>query len=176
MKKIIILFSAILIIFIVGKNVQAEESIIPDSAIRFRVIANSNTVYDQNIKIQIRNLVQNEILKYIKDSESIEKTRKIILEHKEELYNIIGNKLKELDYDKGFNISYGLNHFPEKKYKGVTYKEGDYESLVITLGDGNGDNFWCVLFPPLCLLESDEQVSEVEYKFFLQEIIDKIFK
>ena len=176
MKKIIILLSAILIIFIVSKNVQAEESIIPDSAIRFRVIANSNTVYDQNIKIQIRNLVQNEILKYIKDSESIEKTRKIILEHKEELYNIISNKLKDLNYDKGFNISYGFNHFPEKKYKGVTYKEGDYESLVITLGDGNGDNFWCVLFPPLCLLESDEQVSEVEYKFFLQEIIDKIFK
>ena len=53
MKKIIILLSAILIIFIVSKNVQAEESIIPDSAIRFRVIANSNTVYDQNIKIQI---------------------------------------------------------------------------------------------------------------------------
>ena len=176
MKKIIILVGAILTIFIISRNVHAEESIIPDSAIRFRVIANSNTIYDQNIKIQIRNLVQNEILKYIKDSDSIEKTRKIILEHKNELYDIINNKLKELNYDKKFDISYGFNHFPEKKYKGVIYKEGDYESLVITLGEGNGDNFWCVLFPPLCLLEAEDQASEVEYKFFIQEIIDKIFK
>jgi stage II sporulation protein R len=175
MKKFIILLLAVLVIFLVSKNALAEESIIPDSAIRFRVIANSNTVYDQNIKIQIRNLVQNELLSLIKDSNSIEKTRNIILEHKEELYNIINNKLKELDYDKGFKIDYGFNHFPDKKYKGVTYKEGDYESLVITLGDGSGDNFWCVLFPPLCMLEADDNIEEVEYKFFITELIDKFF-
>lgn len=175
MKKIVVLLISILVILFAFKNVQAEETIIPDSAIRFRVIANSNTIYDQNIKIQIRNLVQNELFKYIKDSNSIENTRNAILEHKEELYNIISNKLKELDYDKSFKIDYGYNHFPEKKYKGITYKEGDYESLVITLGDGNGDNFWCVLFPPLCLLETNEETSDVEYKFFIKEIIDKFF-
>ena len=61
---------------------------------------------------------------------------------------------------------------PEKEYKGVKYKEGYYESWVITLGEGEGNNWWCVLFPPLCLVEAEE-ADEVEYKFFIKELIDK---
>ena len=58
----------------------------------------------------------------------------------------------------------------------IKYKEGNYESLVVTLGDGSGDNFWCVLFPPLCLLEAEDTNNEVEYKFFVKELIDKYLK
>lgn len=165
-----------MLLFIFSNISKKTESIIPDSAIRFRVIANSNTAYDQNVKIQIRNLIQNKILELTKDTKSIEEVRNIILEHQEELYSIINNKLEELNYDKSFKLSYGNNYFPEKKYKGLIYKSGDYESLVITLGEGKGDNFWCVLFPPLCTLEVDESTSDVEYKFFIKEIIDRYFR
>ena len=176
MKKILLLLSIISFIYI-GLNYKEDDSIIPDEAIRFRVVANSNTVYDQNIKLQVRNTVQNEIFKYIKDSKSIDETRKILKEHQKELYDVTNNKLKELDYNKDFKIKYGFNHFPKNKYKGVTYKEGNYESLVITLGSGNGDNFWCVLFPPLCLLEADDNSSSnIEYKFFVKDLIDKYLK
>ena len=70
---------------------------------------------------------------------------------------------------------YGLNPFPAKSYKGVKYKAGEYESLVITLGEGKGDNWWCVLFPPLCMLEAEDQTqkSNLEYKSYIKEIIDK---
>ena len=71
--------------------------------------------------------------------------------------------LKNLGYDKDYKINYGYNYFPKKKYKSVTYKEGMYESLVITLGTGEGDNWWCVLFPPLCLVEADESTVAVSY-------------
>ena len=176
MKKILLLLSIISFIYI-GLNYKEDDNIIPDEAIRFRVVANSNTVYDQNIKLQVRNTVQNEIFKLIKDSKSIDETRKILKEHQKELYDVTNNKLKELDYNKDFKIKYGFNHFPKKKYKGVTYKEGNYESLVITLGSGNGDNFWCVLFPPLCLLEADDNSSSnIEYKFFVKDLIDKYLK
>lgn len=176
MKKILLVLSIISFLYI-GFNFKEEESVIPDEAIRFRVIANSNTVYDQNIKIQVRNTIQNEIFSLIKDSKSIEDTRKTLSEHQKELYNITRNKLKELNYNKSFDLKYGYNHFPKKKYRGITYKEGNYESLVITLGEGKGDNFWCVLFPPLCLLESDESsTSDVEYKFFVKDLIDKYIK
>lgn len=175
MKKIILIIALISFIYI-SINLKEEESIIPDEAIRFRVIANSNTVYDQNVKIQVRNTVQNEIFKLIKDSNSIDNTRRILSEHKKELYEVTNNKLKELNYDKDFKINFGINHFPKKKYKGLVYKEGNYESLVITLGSGEGDNFWCVLFPPLCLLEAEDNTSEVEYKFFIKDIIDKYLK
>ncbi len=177
MKKFLILFMSIISILYIGKYYNAEENIIPDEAIRFRVIANSNTVYDQNIKIQIRNVIQNEILSLTKDNKTIEETRNTIIEHKEELSNIVSNKIKELNYDKDYKINYGYNYFPKKKYKGITYKAGNYESLVITLGEGNGDNFWCVLFPPLCLIEADEtDTTETEYKFFVKELIDKYLK
>ena len=53
------------------------------------------------------------------------------------------------------------------------YEEGDYESVVITLGNGEGSNFWCVLFPPLCLLDENDTTEDVDYKFFVKELIDK---
>ena len=176
MRKIIVLLISFVLLFSVSYLNKEKESIIPDSAIRFRVIGNSNTAYDQNIKIQIRNLIQNKILELTKDTKSIEEVRNILLEHKQELYELTREKLDSLGYDKSFSLNYGENYFPEKKYKGLTYKSGEYESLVITLGDGKGDNFWCVLFPPLCTLEVDESSSDVEYKFFVKEIIDKYFR
>ena len=176
MKKIIVfLLSVFALLYLVSNN-TSNETIIPDSAIRFRVIGNSNTVYDQNIKIQIRNLIQNKILELTKDTKSIEEVRSVLKEHQEELSELTNNKLKELNYDKQAKINYGYNYFPKKKYKGVTYKEGNYESLVITLGEGNGNNFWCVIFPPLCMAEVDDSSDEVEYKFFVKEIIDKYLK
>lgn len=175
MKKIIIFVLLIIsLLFLVDNNVSSE-TIIPDSAIRFRVIGNSNTVYDQNIKLQIRNVIQNKILELTRNTKTIEEVRTIMKEHQEELYDITNDKLKELNYDKPFKLNYGYNYFPKKKYKGVTYKEGNYESLVITLGEGNGNNFWCVIFPPLCMAEI-EDTNEVEYKFFVKEIIDKYLK
>ena len=65
--------------------------------------------------------------------------------------------------------------FQKKKYKGVTYKEGNYESLVVTIGSGKGDNWWCLMFPPLCLMdiENESNANSVDYKFFVKDIFDK---
>ena len=176
MKKIISLILLLILLLFISDLKKEKESIIPNDAIRFRIVANSNTAYDQNIKIQIRNLIQNKILELTKDTKSIEEVRKMLIEHKEELYEINKEKLESLNYDKSFKLTYGNNHFPEKKYKGLKYDSGNYESLVITLGEGKGDNFWCVLFPPLCTLEVNDNTNDVEYKFFIKEIIDNYFR
>lgn len=177
MKKYIILILAIISMIYVFTSVKAEDTIIPDEAIRFRVIANSNTIYDQNIKVQLKNVVQNKIFELTKGTETIEETRKILKDNIDLLDNLTKETLKNLGYDKDYKINYGYNYFPKKKYKSVTYKEGIYESLVITLGTGEGDNWWCVLFPPLCLVEADESTtSDAEYTFFIKEIIDKYTK
>ena len=73
-----------------------------------------------------------------------------------------------------YNINYGLNYFPKKEYKGITYKEGYYESLVVTIGDGKGDNWWCVLFPPFCLIENDKK-TDVEYRLYIKDMLEKYF-
>ena len=174
MKKILILILSILSLFYLLNNAYKKDNVIPDSAIRFRVIANSNTIYDQNIKIMVKNAVQNKIFELIKEKETIEETRTTIKDNMNLIENVVKDTLNTLDYDKDYNINYGYNHFPKKEYKGIEYEEGNYESLVITLGEGSGDNWWCVLFPPLCLVEADESdVSNAEYSFFIKEIIDK---
>ena len=174
MKKIIlILLSLISLVYLYSSSAKAE-TIIPNDAIRFRVIANSNTIYDQNIKVQVKNVVQNKIFELLNGSDTIENTRNIIKEHISDIELLVKETLNKLNYDKDYKVKYGYNHFPNKEYKGVNYAEGDYESLVIELGDANGDNWWCVLFPPLCLIEADESdVSNAEYSFFIKEIIDK---
>lgn len=177
MKKYIILILSIIFIFYVYNNVEAEETIIPDEAIRFRVIANSNTIYDQNIKIQVRNVIQNKIFELLKGVDDIDETRNIMKSNVDLLNQLTEETLNKLNYDMDFKINYGYNYFPEKKYKGIKYKEGEYESLVITLGEGKGDNWWCVLFPPLCLIEADESdIEDSEYTFFIKEIINKYLK
>ena len=79
--------------------------------------------------------------------------------------------LKDNNSNETFHINYGKNYFPKKEYDNVIYEEGEYESLVITLGEGIGHNFWCVLFPPLCFEDTKKQ----EYKSFFKEVIDKYF-
>ena len=96
MKKYIILILAIISMIYVFTSVKAEDTIIPDEAIRFRVIANSNTIYDQNIKVQLKNVVQNKIFELTKGTETIEETRKILKDNIDLLDNLTKETLKNL--------------------------------------------------------------------------------
>lgn len=71
-----------------------------------------------------------------------------------------------------YSLNLGQNYFPEKNYKGVTYDAGYYESLVITLGSGLGDNWWCVLYPPLCLIETEPNLDNITFKSYIKEYLD----
>ena len=170
MKKtiIIILVSFILIM----SNTRASSKLIPNEAIRFRVIANSDSDYDQEIKMLVKERVEKELYKILKNTKGIDNARQIIKESVGNIDDIINKTLSENNYDKTYSVNYGMNFFPEKEYKGIKYSEGYYESLVIKLGEGKGKNWWCVLFPPLCLVEAEES-DKVEYKFFIKELIDK---
>lgn len=173
MKKIIILISLVITILCLFKS---ETIIIPKEAIRFRVIANSNTNEDQYIKNEIVKDLQKEIKKLNIIPKSIEINRSIIQENIPNYKKTINSTLKRLNQEENYTIKYGKNHFPKKEYKGVIYEEGEYESLVVEIGDAQGDNFWCVLFPPLCLLEGEEEnEDDVEYTSFIKEIIEKYF-
>ena len=166
MKRLFIIILAVLTLFMFNNKTKAN--IIPDEAIRLRVIANSNSEEDQNIKLEVRDKIQKKLYNLLKDVKGIEKARKIINDNLDDINKEVNETLNSDDY----NINFGLNYFPKKKYKGVIYNEGYYESLVITLGSGEGNNWWCVLFPPFCLIEAEES-NEVEYKFFIQELIEK---
>ena len=163
-KGIIILFFIMVILVLVNEK---EKILIPDDAIRFRIIANSDEKIDQELKITIKDDVQKEINKMVVKANNIDEAR-----------NIINNNLDKVDsildkYNVNYNVSFGNNYFPPKNYKGVNYPAGNYESLVITLGEGKGHNWWCVLFPPLCLLDENNNLDDAEYEFYASKIINK---
>lgn len=170
MKKIFIITLVIALGYFLMRNATAYE--IPDEAIRLRVVANSDSKEDQDIKMKVSVKVQNRLYELLKDTKGLEEARKKIQANINNIETDVEEVLNEENYNLDYTINYGINHFPEKSYKGVTYKEGDYESLLITLGEGKGKNWWCVLFPPLCILEAEES-EDVEYKFFIQELFEK---
>lgn len=172
MKKIYAILLLIIIVFIT--NIKASNNIIPNEAIRFRIIANSDSEYDQQIKLKVKDQMELDLYNLLKKTKGIEEARKVINDNLDNISESVKKVLEKENYNEDYNINFGLNYFPEKKYRGITYEEGYYESLVITLGKGEGKNWWCVLFPPLCLLEAEETDQEnVEYKSLIKELIDK---
>lgn len=164
-KGIIILF---IITVVIAVSNQKSELLIPNESIRFRVIANSDSDTDQELKMAIKESVEQELNKLIIKAHNIDEARSVIARNLDQVKNIVNQ------YHVDYQINFGDNYFPTKEYKGVSYPAGDYESLVITLGKGNGKNWWCVMFPPLCLLEAEENnLEDVDYQFFVKKIIDK---
>ena len=172
MKQIIItllfIFSAY---FFISINVK-ENVKIPANAIRLRILANSNDEYDQKIKKEVKEDVQDYMSKLLFDIKTYEEAESKITNNLDAIEKEVGNTLRMFNYTLPYKINFGLNYFPEKEYKGIKYESGYYESLLITLGKGEGDNWWCVLFPPLCLIEAEES-TEIEYTSIVKEILDK---
>ena len=171
MKRIIFLILLGLIIISTYNQNQTELSI-PDSSIRLRVIPNSNEPKDINIKEQVKDYLETDIYTLLKDTSDIDSARTIINNNIPKIETNIDNIFKDNNYSIPYKINFGYNFFPEKTYKGNTYEEGEYESLVIYIGESNGDNWWCVLFPNYCLMETNK---DTEYKSFFKELINKIF-
>jgi len=173
MKKIVIGILVIVVITMVSE-MSLGKKIIPDEAIRLRVLANSNSNHDQEVKEKVRNELQNNMYSLLQNTNSIDEAREIIKTNMYSFNTTINSVLEKEEPHIEYAIDFGSHYFPDKVYKGIKYEEGYYESLLVKLGEGKGDNWWCVLFPPLCLLEAEES-TDVEYKFFVQELIDKFF-
>jgi len=171
MKRKIFLFILGLIIIGVYTQNQTELSI-PDSSIRLRVIPNSNNQKDINIKEQVKDYLETDIYTLLKNTDNIDSERTIINNNIPKIETNIDNIFKKNNYNIPYEINFGLNYFPEKTYNGQFYAEGEYESLVIYIGEAQGDNWWCVLFPNFCLIDAEK---DIEYRSYFKELLNKIF-
>lgn len=161
MKKFI-LISFILFGFILFSN--KDYYISDNDSIRFRVIANSNSFKD----LMIKELIVKELSFYLSESSDLNSTRKNIIDNMNDIENKISEVFQKNNYDKVFNIMYGMNEFPKKEYNGIVYEEGLYESLVIEIGEAKGDNYWCFLYPSLCFID---EKNDTKYKSKIIEFI-----
>ncbi|MFD1416381.1 stage II sporulation protein R [Oceanobacillus jeddahense] len=181
---LLFLLISIIPVISVAKEMQHKEldyQVIPDEAIRLRILANSDSEKDQELKHKVRDEVNEVITEWVKDIDDIEEARKLIQENLPELEEVIRDTLEKENSDEDFELEYGENvSFPAKLYGNYLYPAGEYEAILVTIGEGSGANWWCVLFPPLCFLdffngtsvasdevEEVEEEEEVEVDFFL---------
>ena len=172
LKKIIIIFLLVFIYVYFACN-KINDVNIPNEAIRFRIIANDNSKKSQKIKFNL-NLKVNKLLNNLVNSNLSYNEFKDNINYNLDKIDIeVMNYLLDNNYKIDYKVNFGKNYFPNKEYKGIKYKEGYYDSLVITLGNGLGNNWWCILYPPLCNLE-DEKIEDSQYRVYVYDLISKI--
>lgn len=149
-----------------NSNVQNENRVldydeVKDELIRFHVIANSDNEEDQNLKLKVKNKVIDYLYPYLNASQSLDQSRKIIKDKMEDVKKLAEQVIKDNNYSYGVKTELSKENFPEKSYGKITLPQGNYEAFRIIIGAGQGKNWWCVMFPPLCFV--DETKAEVEY-------------
>ena len=137
------------------ESVRASEEavVIPEEAIRLRILANSDSEEDQEIKRQIRDEVNANITNWVGELTSLEAARQVLKSKLPDIQQIAQQYVEEHGLQQEVKVEFGKASFPTKLYGQYLYPAGEYEAIVITLGEGSGANWWCVLFPPLCFLD-----------------------
>ena len=151
-KCIICLILTIIFGIVMFCTYTADDANQHEGIIRLHVIANSNTASDQGIKLKVRDA----IIKHMQSRDDISTRRDMeeyITANTDRLERIAEGVVASEGRDDNVKASLGVRYIPEKTYGGTTFPAGNYEALDIKIGEGKGENWWCVLFPPLCLLD-----------------------
>lgn len=164
MKKILsVLFLGVICLFIVGSSLNTrqalgvtEENVVEDISeklIRFHVLANSDSDIDQDLKLRVKD----EVLKYISpilnESQSLEESREILKREDKNIIKIAEDYIKSQGFDYTVETTLTRENFPVKEYGNIVLPQGEYEAYRILIGEGKGQNWWCVMFPPLCFID-----------------------
>ena len=158
MKRLLVFCISFLLILAVCAVLPVHgEQDIYDSVIRLHVIANSDSEYDQRVKLLVRGSILE--LDAFADADTLEQAAASAMQNEQAFLESASNTLAECGAEYGCRVEWGTEYYPTRVYEGVTYPAGTYRSLRIVLGEGQGKNWWCVLFPPLCTSKATAEDS-----------------
>ena len=166
MKKIVIIMCILLYMYLISYNEYNNT----EDSIRFRVISNSNSSRDIIMKEKVVN--ESSSIVFI-DSNDEEEIKNNIYNNLEKIDDKIAKLFENNNYNQKYNISYGLNEFPKKSFMGKKYEAGLYESLVVEIGEAKGDNYFCILYPSLCMI--DYKNKSEKYSLKIVELLHDLF-
>lgn len=155
-----------------------EEAEGSDSVFRLHIIANSDSEFDQNVKLAVRDAV----LEFERgetaaaEAENADDSRHIIMLNSDKLLKTIERTLRDNGVDYGAQLMMGKFDFPDRSYGGKVYPAGEYTALRVLLGEAEGKNWWCVMFPPLCIVEADTGEIESEEKIGFDSLLVKLWR
>ena len=144
---------------------------IAEKILRFHVLANSDSEEDQNVKKQVRDAIGQMMGPKLSHSKNLKETEKIVQQSMDEIVEVATETLEANGYDYGASARLANVEFPVKSYGDYTFPAGEYEALQVTLGAGQGHNWWCVLYPNMCFQGSVYEVVEDDAKEALREVL-----
>lgn len=154
MKKILIAVSiGFFCVLMLNMYFENTETALAESVIRLHVLANSDEARDQELKLKVRNRIINEMSSLFNSDEDIDIARETIVNNMDRIEEIAKDEIQKNGYDYGVRVSLGKSDFPTKDYGEVILPAGSYEALKVEIGEAEGKNWWCVLFPPLCFVD-----------------------
>ncbi len=154
MKKVVL---AICIGFFAAASIVSfaarTETALAHGIIRLHVRANSNSEEDQSLKLKVRDRILSESKAMAQNISDTESAQNVIIQNLDHLQAAAQNEIAKNGYDYPVNIRFGKSDFPTRIYGDMTLPAGAYEALIVEIGSGKGENWWCVMFPPLCFTE-----------------------
>ena len=153
---------------------SAVTSDVYDSVVRIHIRANSNDSVDQEIKLKVRDEITVYLGPLLENCKDKNQALEVITANISNIKQIADNTLYDNDFMYSSSVSVKKEYFEERQYDDYIFPEGVYDALIIELGTGTGDNWWCVAFPPLCFVP-DSDGEKIVYKSWVKEILDKIF-
>ena len=161
MKKILTFTVALCLVFaMVGLLPIHGEEAIYDSVLRLHVVANSNSEEDQSLKLSVRDAILQRPELISADCENIEEARTLTLSNLESIRECAKEEIRRLGYSYDVEVRLSEEQYPQKTYGSLCFPSGKYLSLQILIGEAAGENWWCVLFPPLCLDAATSKANE----------------
>ena len=132
---------------------KSTVSVLSHSAIRFHILAKSDSVSDQALKMRVKESVVNYIYEKTGDFKTVDEAKNFILNNDKTIESIATKAIADNGYDYTVSSTFGFSDFPVKTYGDVIFPKGTYTSYTIKIGNGKGHNWWCVLYPPLCFVD-----------------------
>lgn len=169
---VLILFSVFVFISAIS-YVNAVSEDLSESVFRLHVIANSDSKEDQDLKYKVRDSILEYINELAVDCSSKDEVIALATEKQEALHDIAKKVIEENGYDYDVNISIGNFEFPTKTYGDISFPAGNYDALRVEIGEAGGQNWWCVMFPPLCFVDVSSGVVPDESKEVMEENLDE---
>lgn len=172
MRNICITFLIVAIIVLSGVAIlnKPKEN---KEYLRIHIRANSNSELDQSVKYKVKNAVVEFLTPKIAECNSFDKAINLLTDNLDGIEKVADNVLKKEGFLYQSKASVKNEKFPTRKYDDLVLDGGFYDALIIELGSGKGDNWWCVVYPPLCFVGAG---TGYEYKSKLMQIIDDFFK
>ena len=172
LKKPIFITIISFVFFLIFSAYSYANSISSDlskSVFRLHVIANSNSSEDQSLKLQVRDKLLNYMNSITADTKSKDDAIKIAQDHKKDFQIIAEQTILDNGFSYPVTVEIGNYEFPTKEYGDITFPAGYYDALRVKIGDANGRNWWCVMFPPLCFVDVTSGIVPTSSKEQLKE-------